>query len=283
MVERPSPTSGRSRRRSIRRTTTRQGAPAITFEGYRYLPQAKSLNSLVSFLAQRAARAAGVHEALLHHDGFLTEGASSNLFAVVDGGVLTPPAHRRCSPASPAISSSRSRQQTAFPCSEVPLPLADVSRWDECFITSTSRHVMPVTTVDGRPVGAGSVGPLTRRLMTLFETHFAGSVQKAATGTGGKLGCVLWVRISVPLWARLIAPRRSLWLMRFYTMGAGMELRQYVALLRKWIWLVILLAVIAAAASFVVSRHSTRIYQASVTLMVNQATNPRLRPGTRIS
>jgi capsular exopolysaccharide synthesis family protein len=62
-------------------------------------------------------------------------------------------------------------------------------------------------------------------------------------------------------------------------MGAGMELRQYVALLRKWIWLVILLAVIAAAASFVISRRSTRIYQASVTLMVNQATNPAITAG----
>ena len=58
-----------------------------------------------------------------------------------------------------------------------------------------------------------------------------------------------------------------------------MELRQYVALLRKWIWLVILLAVIAAAASFVISRRSTRIYQASVTLMVNQATNPAITAG----
>ena len=63
------------------------------------------------------------------------------------------------------------------------------------------------------------------------------------------------------------------------TMGAGMESRQYVALLRKWLWLVILLAVIAAAASFVISRRSTRVYQASVTLMVNQATNPAATAG----
>ena len=63
------------------------------------------------------------------------------------------------------------------------------------------------------------------------------------------------------------------------TSGAGMEARQYVALLRKWLWLVILLAVIAAAASFVISRRSTRVYQASVTLMVNQAANPAATTG----
>jgi capsular polysaccharide biosynthesis protein len=47
-----------------------------------------------------------------------------------------------------------------------------------------------------------------------------------------------------------------------------------VALLRKWLWLIVLLTVVAGAASFVISRRATRIYQASVTLMVNQAANP---------
>jgi branched-chain amino acid aminotransferase len=50
--------------------------------------------------------------------------------------------------------------------------LADLDHWTECFITSTSRHVMPVTTVDGRAVGNGEVGPLTRRLKTLYEEYF---------------------------------------------------------------------------------------------------------------
>ena len=58
-----------------------------------------------------------------------------------------------------------------------------------------------------------------------------------------------------------------------------MELRQYVTLLRKWLWLVILFTVIAAAASFVISKQSTRVYQASVTLMVNQATTPTTATG----
>lgn len=53
-----------------------------------------------------------------------------------------------------------------------------------------------------------------------------------------------------------------------------MELRQYVALIRKWLWLIILCTVVAAAAAYVVSRNSQKIYQASATLMVNQAANP---------
>ncbi len=68
-----------------------EGVSAITFEARRYLPEAKSLNTLASFLAQRRARAAGVHEAFLYHDGCLTEGSNSNLFAVVNDVVLTAP------------------------------------------------------------------------------------------------------------------------------------------------------------------------------------------------
>jgi branched-subunit amino acid aminotransferase/4-amino-4-deoxychorismate lyase len=160
------------------------GATVITFEGCRYLPQAKSLNSLVSFLAQRAARAAGVHEALLHRDGCLTEGSNSNLFTVVDGCVLTPPA--------PAVLSGVTRDlvialagANGVHVREEQLPLAGMAHWDECFITSSSRHVMPIAAVDGKSVGAGRVGSVTRRVMALFEAYFAGSVQMVGTGAAG--------------------------------------------------------------------------------------------------
>jgi len=161
------------------------GAAAITFEGCRYLPQAKSLNSLVSFLAQRAARTAGVHEALLHRDGCLTEGASSNLFAVVDGRVLTPPAPTVLSGVTRDLVIALAAANGIF-VSEALLPLAEVASWDECFITSSNRHVMPITMVDGLPVGAGSVGSVTQWLMALFEAHFAGSTQIAATSAVGE-------------------------------------------------------------------------------------------------
>lgn len=147
------------------------GAPVITFEGHRNLPQAKSLNTLISYLAQRAARTVGVHEALLHHGGCLTEGSNSNLFAVVEGAVLTPPAEQVLSGVTRDLLLELA-DQDGVPIREALLPLAALSRWSECFITSSSRHVMPVTLIDGRPVGDGRVGPLTRRLNALFEAYF---------------------------------------------------------------------------------------------------------------
>jgi D-alanine transaminase len=148
------------------------GATAITFEGCRYLPQAKSLNSLVSFLAQRAARAAGVHEALLCRDRLLTEGSNSNLFAVLDGVVLTSPAQTVLSGVTRDIVIALA-QANAMPLLEIALATAEMSCWDECFITSTSRHVMPITAIDGEPIGNGRVGPITRRLIELFASYFA--------------------------------------------------------------------------------------------------------------
>ena len=149
------------------------GVAVITVEGERDLPQAKSLNTLVTFLARRRAQEQGVHEALLHHAGYLTEGSNSNLFAVIDGQVLTPPGEQVLSGVTRDLLVSLSQGHECA-IREARLALADVSRWSECFITSTSRHVMPVTTLDGRPVGDGRVGPLTRRLAARFEDYFRG-------------------------------------------------------------------------------------------------------------
>lgn len=154
------------------------GVAAITFEAQRYLPQAKSLNTLSSFMAQRLARAAGVHEALLHSRGFLTEGSNSNLFAVVDGCVLTPPRHDVLAGVTRDITLMCATQQ-GLPLQEARLPVAEMPGWQECFITSTSRHIMPVTAIDGRPVGSGHVGPRTQRLQEAFELFFAAQTARA--------------------------------------------------------------------------------------------------------
>ncbi len=152
-----------------------EGVAVITFPGERYLPQAKSLNALVTFLARRQAEAVGAHEALLHHAGCLTEGSNSNLFAVIEGAVYTPPAAQVLPGVTRDLLIAWAGRR-GLKIHEAPLRLADLPRWEECFITSTSRHVMPVTTVDGRPIGDGRVGPLTQRLAAIFEEEFRACV-----------------------------------------------------------------------------------------------------------
>jgi D-alanine transaminase len=155
------------------------GASAITYEGRRFLPEAKSLNNLVALLSRRRALALGAHEALLHHSGYLTEGSNSNLFAVLDGAVITPPAGQ----VLPGVTRDillKLAARHGIEIRQASLALADRLAWRECFITSTSRHVMPITVVDGQSVGDGQIGPLTRRLMELFEEYFAQEVGRVA-------------------------------------------------------------------------------------------------------
>jgi branched-subunit amino acid aminotransferase/4-amino-4-deoxychorismate lyase len=155
-----------------------EGVSAITFEAQRYLPEAKSLNTLVSFMAQRAARAAGAHEALLYDNDQLTEGSNSNLYAVIRGEMVTPPARQVLSGVTRDVVLHLASAHR-LPSREAPLALAGLAGWSECFITSTSRHIMPVTRIDGQPVGDGTIGPVTQQLSDLFEVYFEAKTRRA--------------------------------------------------------------------------------------------------------
>jgi branched-chain amino acid aminotransferase len=133
---------------------------------------AKTGAHLSNVLAVAEARSAGAHEALLlDRDGFVTEGASSNVFAV-HGGRLEPP------PLAAGILEGVTRgvvlalaREARLPVAEVPVRPPRLADADELFITSTAREILPVTVLDGRPVGSGKVGVVTTRLHTLFRSR----------------------------------------------------------------------------------------------------------------
>jgi D-alanine transaminase len=154
------------------------GVPAVTFHGERFMPEAKSINTLASHLARRRAQSLGAHEALLVHDGYLTEGANSNLFAVMNDVVITPPSGQVLSGVTRDILIQLARHH-GLEVREDGLPISGLAEWAECFITSTSRHVMPVVTVDGTRIGGGEVGPITCQVMRLYQENFARAIAAA--------------------------------------------------------------------------------------------------------
>jgi branched-subunit amino acid aminotransferase/4-amino-4-deoxychorismate lyase len=157
------------------------GASAILYEGQRMLPGCKSLNTLVNYLARRTARQQGALEGLLHHHGHLTEGARSNLFAVRQGQLVTPSTDQVLSGITRDVI-LHVMQDTGTPIIEAPLPI-DLSLYEEVFISSTSMHVMPLTTIDHRPVGSGQVGPVTRRVMEKFNAYYRDYMNLATSQT----------------------------------------------------------------------------------------------------
>jgi len=137
-------------------------------------PAIKSCNLLNNILAVREAQARGAEEALLLNDkDELAEGASTNLFLVKGGAVATPPLTAGIlAGVTRAVLLGLLREQ-GIPCREAPVPVGDLRAADEAFVTSSTREVMPIRAVDGRPVGDGRPGPVTRRILAAFRA-FAG-------------------------------------------------------------------------------------------------------------
>ncbi|HUK66422.1 MAG TPA: aminotransferase class IV [Anaeromyxobacteraceae bacterium] len=133
---------------------------------------AKTGAHLANVLAVSEARRWGADEALLlDRDGLVTEGASSNVFAVRQGRLETPPlAVGILEGVTRGVAMALARG-AGLDVREVPLRSADLALAEELFITSTAREILPVTNLDGRPLGSGQVGPVTTRLHALFREH----------------------------------------------------------------------------------------------------------------
>ena len=134
-------------------------------------PRAKTQNYINLQLADREVRAQDPHAwaVLLDHDGNIAEGLGSNIFLVRDGALLTP----RARFVLPGISRETVIELAAeegIAVQETDLDLFDAFTSEECFLTSTSLCMVPVSSVNGRPVGDGGVpGPVTARLMEAYK------------------------------------------------------------------------------------------------------------------
>jgi len=144
-------------------------------------PQAKTLNYLNSIQAKIEAKSAGVHEAImLNSSGYVVECTADNIFVCRRGRLSTPPAN--C-----GALEGITRGVVIELCQRLNIPLElplltkhDIYTAEECFLTGTAAEVVPVVQIDGRQVGDGKVGPVTRRLMEAFreETREGVSIYK---------------------------------------------------------------------------------------------------------
>jgi branched-chain amino acid aminotransferase len=135
-------------------------------------PRIKSLNYLNNILAKMEASDAGVSEAImLNHQGHISECTADNIFLVRDGIVSTPTTHDGILEGVTRATIIDLCGKLGIPCQEKTLGRHDAYVADECFLTGTGAEVIPVTQVDKRPVGSGTPGPITRRLIEAFHKH----------------------------------------------------------------------------------------------------------------
>jgi branched-chain amino acid aminotransferase len=133
-------------------------------------PRIKSLNYLNNILAKIEAVDAGVGEAImLNHNGHVAECTADNIFISQGGVLFTPTIYDGILEGVTRDTIIMICRHLAMSCMEQTLTRHDLYIADECFITGTGAEVVPVTKIDGRPIGAGVPGPLTRRVMDAFH------------------------------------------------------------------------------------------------------------------
>ncbi|WP_068142087.1 D-amino acid aminotransferase [Limnochorda pilosa] len=128
----------------------------------------KSVGLLPNVLAKQQAVESGAFEAVFVRDGRVTEGSSTNLFAVFDGVLWTHPADRWILGGVTRSVVLELAGRLEITVREEAVEASRLGRADELFLTGTTTTVLPVVRVDGRAVGSGEPGPLTRRLQEAY-------------------------------------------------------------------------------------------------------------------
>lgn len=161
---------------------TEAGTQAITQEDERWgRVDIKTTGLLANVLAQQAAIDAGVDDVILHRGGVVTEGSRTNVLAVVDGVIVTAAADRRILAGVTRGLVLELAEHAGFEVVERDWTLSELSVADEVLMTSTTAGVRPVVRIDGRPVGTGRRGPITKALQSSYAAFVADAVRHGRT------------------------------------------------------------------------------------------------------
>jgi D-alanine transaminase len=160
--------------------TLSQGLAAATLEDTRWARcDIKSVALLANVLLRQQAQDRGGAEAILHRDGRVTEGSSSTVFIVHDGRLLTPPNDHSILPGT----SRDAVLELAvgwLPVDIRSFTLDELRAASEVWIASAGRGVLPVTSIDGQPVGAGTPGPVWTVMYDRLQRHLDEISNRAA-------------------------------------------------------------------------------------------------------
>jgi branched-chain amino acid aminotransferase len=133
-------------------------------------PAIKSLNYLNNILAKIEANNSGCEEAvMLNADGYVAECTGDNIFIVKDGKLQTPPLSAGALYGITRATVIELAEKAGIKVSEPNLTRYDLFNADECFVTGTGAEIMPVVKIDGRVIGDGKAGSITRKLVADYH------------------------------------------------------------------------------------------------------------------
>ena len=149
------------------------GCGVITFPDLRWHRcDIKSTNLLANVLANQASSEAGCAEALLYlPDGTMTEASHSSFFAVKNGQLQTTPLKANVLPSITRGYALKLAKQAGIEVIERSLLRTELSDVDELFLVGTTCEILPIVTIDGRPIKSGQPGHVTRRLQAIYTEN----------------------------------------------------------------------------------------------------------------
>jgi D-alanine transaminase len=152
------------------RELVEMGAAAVSAADYRWLRcDIKSISLIGNCLLRQVSADAGAAETIMFRDGMLTEASASNVFIVKGGTIRSPAKSKLILPGITYDVVVELAQAAGMPVEFAEISEAEVRAADEVWITSSSKEVLAITELDGKPVGDGKPGPAFRRMHQLYQ------------------------------------------------------------------------------------------------------------------
>ncbi len=147
-----------------------KGVKAITLDDTRWeLCHVKATTLLANILLRQKAVEQDCAEAILVKDNVVTEGAASNIFAVIDNILTTPPINNEILPGITRQLIIKLAKEHQISVAERAIPLSELQAADEIWLTSSTREILPVVELDKKPVGNGQPGQVWKTMHHLFQ------------------------------------------------------------------------------------------------------------------
>jgi D-alanine transaminase len=156
------------------REQVERGVAVVTAEDNRWRRcDLKTISLLGNVLMRQLAADAGAVETVMFRDGFLTEASASNVLVVIEGTIVAPPKDNLILPGITYDAAFEFARDAGLAFDIRPVSRDEALHADEMWLTSSTKEVLAVTTVDGKPFADGSPGPIFRRVYDLFQQRKA--------------------------------------------------------------------------------------------------------------
>jgi D-alanine transaminase len=154
------------------REQVERGVAVITAEDNRWQRcDLKTTSLLGNVLMRQLAAEAGAVETVMFRDGWLTEASASNVLVVLGGTIVAPPKDHLILPGITYDAAFEFAREAGLPVAMRPVAKAEALSADEMWLSSSTKEVLAVTSVDGKPFAGGVPGPVFRKLWQVFQAH----------------------------------------------------------------------------------------------------------------